>query len=245
MAHYQLEYGAMDFIHTAPWTFLENNPSGMYGFVEIQSGLEITKAIVDRLCEPLEAPRPRAHRWQSETVPYLLAPLADPHLRLSFLGAMREHVAETGRTEADGLPLTALEDDGYEGYTAGLRGGLFPWPAIAKRVPDTVLWWIDTTGLDGPEYIGRVAMTRPVRGIAALSISVRPSRRGEGHGSDMLAAALPLAFSRGLNLVRLAVHSEAQDLPAPSILEACGGVLTTDASGRTQVSFAASQRNKS
>lgn len=61
MRHYGLEYGAMDFIRSAAteqWIFLENNPSGMYGFVEIQSGLEITAAIADRLCLPLESSSP-------------------------------------------------------------------------------------------------------------------------------------------------------------------------------------------
>jgi glutathione synthase/RimK-type ligase-like ATP-grasp enzyme len=55
MRRYRLEYGAFDFIATSKdaWTFLEINPTGMYGFVEIQSGLRITAAIADRLCEPL------------------------------------------------------------------------------------------------------------------------------------------------------------------------------------------------
>ncbi|MFD0857209.1 MvdC/MvdD family ATP grasp protein [Actinomadura adrarensis] len=55
---YRLEYGALDFISTADdaWTFLEVNPTGMYGFVEIQSGLSITEAIADRLCEPVHSP---------------------------------------------------------------------------------------------------------------------------------------------------------------------------------------------
>jgi glutathione synthase/RimK-type ligase-like ATP-grasp enzyme len=57
MRRFRLEYGAFDFIATADgaWTFLEINPTGMYGFVEIQSGLPITKAITDRLCEPVRS----------------------------------------------------------------------------------------------------------------------------------------------------------------------------------------------
>lgn len=58
MNRYGLEYGAFDFIATTDdvWTFLEINPTGMYGFVEIQSGLSITEAIADRLCEPVRSP---------------------------------------------------------------------------------------------------------------------------------------------------------------------------------------------
>ena len=57
MRRYRLEYGAFDFIATTEdaWTFLEINPTGMYGFVEIQSGLPITTAIADRLCKPLRS----------------------------------------------------------------------------------------------------------------------------------------------------------------------------------------------
>jgi hypothetical protein len=57
MRRYRIEYGAFDFIAAAEdaWTFLEINPTGMYGFVEIQSGLPITTAIADRLCEPLSS----------------------------------------------------------------------------------------------------------------------------------------------------------------------------------------------
>lgn len=50
---YGLEYGAFDFINgPSGWTFLECNPSGMYGFVELQAGLEITAAIAEHLADP-------------------------------------------------------------------------------------------------------------------------------------------------------------------------------------------------
>ncbi|MFC5744804.1 MvdC/MvdD family ATP grasp protein [Actinomadura rugatobispora] len=54
MRHFGLEYGAFDFIDSSGgWVFLEINPTGMYGFVEIQSGLAITDAITERLLTPL------------------------------------------------------------------------------------------------------------------------------------------------------------------------------------------------
>jgi len=58
MDGFGLEYGAFDFVIDASgsWVFLECNPLGMYGFVEIATGLPITKAIVDRLCEPVRSP---------------------------------------------------------------------------------------------------------------------------------------------------------------------------------------------
>lgn len=68
MAFYRLEYSALDFIidsRTGTWVFLENNPSGMYGFVEIQTGLEITAAIAKRLCQPLGLAFSNSHKVAS------------------------------------------------------------------------------------------------------------------------------------------------------------------------------------
>jgi hypothetical protein len=55
MGRFGLEYGAFDFIEdeSGDWWFLEINPAGQYGFVELKAGLPITAAIVDRLCEPV------------------------------------------------------------------------------------------------------------------------------------------------------------------------------------------------
>lgn len=103
------------------------------------------------------------------------------------------------------------------------------------RVPWTVLWWIDMHGLDGPDYIGRVAVTRQARGVGDVSVSVRPSRRGQGHGSAILAAALPVAFGRGIDSVFLSLVDETQDLPSPPVIEACGGI--PESSDQTRFRF--------
>lgn len=46
-----LPYGAFDFVVTpeGEWVFLEVNPSGQYGFIEVATGLPITAAIADYL----------------------------------------------------------------------------------------------------------------------------------------------------------------------------------------------------
>ncbi|WP_405610037.1 ATP-grasp ribosomal peptide maturase [Streptomyces sp. NBC_01511] len=46
-----LPYGAFDFVVTpeCEWIFLEVNPSGQYGFIEVATGLPITAAIADYL----------------------------------------------------------------------------------------------------------------------------------------------------------------------------------------------------
>jgi hypothetical protein len=57
MSCFGLEYGAFDFVidSAGNWVFLECNPLGMYGFVEIATGLPITKAIADWLCTPVSS----------------------------------------------------------------------------------------------------------------------------------------------------------------------------------------------
>ncbi|MBX6765597.1 MAG: hypothetical protein IRY90_00300 [Actinomadura rubrobrunea] len=58
MDRFELEYGAFDFVVEpgGDWVFLECNPLGMYGFVEIATGLPITTAIATRLCTPVRSP---------------------------------------------------------------------------------------------------------------------------------------------------------------------------------------------
>lgn len=57
MRRYGLEYGAFDFIIAADgrWVFLECNPTGMYGWIEIKTQLPISAAIAARLCTRVES----------------------------------------------------------------------------------------------------------------------------------------------------------------------------------------------
>lgn len=59
MGRLGLEYGAFDFIVTGNgWLFLEINPTGMYGWIEIRTGLPISAAIAARLCTRVESTGP-------------------------------------------------------------------------------------------------------------------------------------------------------------------------------------------
>jgi hypothetical protein len=120
---------------------------------------------------------------------YLMVPSDDPHLRRSFMAAMREHEAEDGRADADGLSVRDLSSRSVQsGYARGLRD------RIDLRA-GTVYWWCEF-GDDGPEYVGRVSFTdgRP-------EYSVRPSRRGEGHVEAMAEAVAPIAARMDANSV--------------------------------------------
>lgn len=53
----RLLYGAMDFIvdHEGRYVFLENNPSGQYLWLEQETGIPITDALVDLFVERMAA----------------------------------------------------------------------------------------------------------------------------------------------------------------------------------------------
>jgi hypothetical protein len=111
---------------------------------------------------------------------YLTAPSDDPHLRLSFMAAMREYEAQDGKADADGLSVRDLSSRSVQaGYARDLRDGI-------NLRAGTVYWWCEL-GEDGPEYLGRVTFTagRP-------EYSVRPSRRGERHEETMAEAVAPI-----------------------------------------------------
>lgn len=112
---------------------------------------------------------------------YLMAPSDDPHLRMSFMEAMREHEAEDGKADADGLSVRDLSSRTVQsGYARGLRDGI-------NLKAGLVYWWCES-GWDGPAYIGRITFIGD-----QPQYSVRPTRRGEGHEADMAEAVRPIA----------------------------------------------------
>ncbi|MGH3388774.1 MAG: GNAT family N-acetyltransferase [Actinomadura sp.] len=127
---------------------------------------------------------------------YMVQPTAD--LRATFLAAMREFAAETGTTDADGHTVAELEAaDFLETYTQELCDG------TCLRVGVEPLrcceWWLVETDPSGPVYLGRVSLRRyPGRGWGHLDFAIRPSRRREGHGTALLALALPIARANGV-----------------------------------------------
>lgn len=133
---------------------------------------------------------------------YLIEPEKD--LYESWLAAQREHEEVDGQAEADGLSVEDLEANEGEPDIERLL--------MSKRIaPGTTpgltgeWWWVEKVG-DGLEYIGRVTV-RPVPRVesqppsddrkAQLRIAIRPSRRGEGHETDLRQAADPIVRSRG------------------------------------------------
>ncbi|WP_432574399.1 GNAT family N-acetyltransferase [Kineococcus sp. SYSU DK005] len=111
---------------------------------------------------------------------------------------MAEHHREGLHTDLDIKELTdpcAFQrwiDDQLEAGRAGRA--LHP----RDRVPHRVLWWASAN-----EYLGRVrinlALSEELHAFGGhIGYDVRPSARGQGHASAMLAAALGIAGEHGI-----------------------------------------------
>jgi predicted acetyltransferase len=160
-------------------------------------------------------------------MPALIAP--DVRLKASFLAAMAEF-ADEGRT-GDGSGIGSdLElwvgrwetDDGFAAYVAeklGEREG----PVKPDWVHCTNLWWAE-----GDEYIGRMSIRHELnywlKEVGGhIGYDVRRSRRGEGHATAMLAAALPIA--RGLGIDSALLTCDDDNVASRIVIERNGGVL--------------------
>ena len=141
-----------------------------------------------------------------------------PRYRASFLAAEVESNAEgTGRGVTDDVSFDAL----LAKYARFASGDVPP-----DRVAETT-WWL----VDGNEYIGRIACRHAlspflvVRG-GHIGYDVRPSRRGQGHGTRMLQLALPHIAALGIDPAL--ITCDADNVASRKIIETCGGRLATD-----------------
>jgi predicted acetyltransferase len=162
-------------------------------------------------------------------MPHLIEPQADQHLRVSFLEAMREFEVTRGHADAGGLTIKDLEGTScLTHYTAGLRNGTSRRPGTAP-LRCCEWWWVEG-GPDGPTYIGRVALRHHAApNESHLRVSVRPSRRREGHGTAILQAVLPIAKGHGVDPIRLVAADD--DIAGRKMIKACGAALEHQQAG--------------
>jgi predicted acetyltransferase len=164
-------------------------------------------------------------------MPELIPPTTRVHA--SFLAAMREFQAE-GR----GRP----EDGSMVGYELSQYGDQWTQPVVFARyvqdlheqalpdgprppgwVPCTTLWWVAER-----EFLGRLAirheLTKSLLNYGGhIGYDVRPTARRRGHGTAMLAAALPVAHGLGLDPVL--VTCDEDNTGSRKVIEANHGVL--------------------
>ena len=181
------------------------------------------------------AARPPGADAPPDALPHSAAP--DPRYRASWLEALREAHAEGRHGQLDdrlledpaefGRFVTALRADvsrpgAVARYLAALHGTLVEtWPD--GFVPQTWLWWVA-----GDEFLGRLSIRHRltphllVEG-GNIGYEVRPSARGRGHATAMLAAALPLAAGLGIELAHL--DSDEDNPASQRVIEKNGGRL--------------------
>ena len=171
-------------------------------------------------------------------VPELIAP--DPRVYRSFLAAMAEFEAE-----GQGGP----DDDSNTGQAIREYTGRWADPAeFARylreledqaqdesprpdgRVPQTTLWWVS-----GNEYLGRISirhwLTASLREIGGhIGYDIRPSARQRGYATAMLAAALPVARSLGID--RALLTCDEDNVFSRKVIEANGGMLEDNRHGK-------------
>ena len=168
--------------------------------------------------------------------PRLVSPAREAHA--SFLEALAECHAEGRHLEH---PAELLSDPGeFARYVAALRAGVErpgepdfylaelrgeappePWPD--GYAPQSVYWW-----LAGDEFLGRLSIRHRLTPHLLeeggnIGFEVRPSARRMGHGTAMLAAALPLAAALGIDLARL--DCEEDNVASRRVIEKNGGRL--------------------
>lgn len=185
--------------------------------------------------QPPHAAQPSDADASHATPPHFARPSVD--FQSSFLAALAERHAEGRRLElpADSLAdpdefgrfVAALHADvsrpgAVAGYLAALQGTpVETWPD--GYVPQTWLWWVA-----GDEFLGRLSIRHRltphllVEG-GNIGYEVRPSARGKGHATAMLAAALPLAAALGIELAH--VDLDEDNIASRRVIEKNGGRL--------------------
>ncbi|MDL4774243.1 MULTISPECIES: GNAT family N-acetyltransferase [Thermomonosporaceae] len=121
-----------------------------------------------------------------------------PHTRLRepFLDAQRDYAAVDGWPDADGLTRHDLEAGDFTYLSENLRQGTFPRPGVRPGTAGMESWWCETSTDGQPEMLGRLCIRHYLVPVlhhvgGQVWFSIRPSRRGEGLGAELLRDALP------------------------------------------------------
>ena len=155
-------------------------------------------------------------------------------VRRSFHAAMAEYAAH-GETPWYANPRTPITElaalraawhtaDGFAAFVAWARAIAAPDARLPPGfVPSLELWWVA-----GAEYLGRLSIRTPLTDALRqeggnIGYDVRPSARGRGHATAMLAAALPEA--RRLGIRRALVTVQDRNAASIAVVERNGGTV--------------------
>ena len=153
--------------------------------------------------------------------------------RLSAARSAREAALEHGDDAKDEYrdALARLRDDELPAWIDGLLADTRERAARSiGNVPSTHLWW-----LDGDRFLGRLQLRHRLTTFLResgghIGYHVIPPARRQGHGTAMLAAALPVAAELGLDCVL--ITCDRGNLGSRRIIEANGGLLQDQRGGK-------------
>lgn len=147
------------------------------------------------------------------------------NVHVSYLEAIKEYRAKGGYPDFDDLDVR--EPEAFRAHVAALRHD--PRPQTAGLPAMTLFWWVDKT-----TYLGRISiwhqLAGPVADTGHIGFDIRPSARGRGHATAMLAAALPAAHQLGIAPALLT--TEHTNLASRKVIEANDGQLINERDGR-------------
>lgn len=149
----------------------------------------------------------------------LFLTLPDVKYRDTFLDALREYHAEGRHLD---LNYVAVARD-FEGFVRRRLDRAHAERIPASWVPETYFWLID-----GETYIGttrlRHYLTPSLRKYGGhIGYEIRPSKRRQGYGTQILRLALQEARKRGIE--RALVTCDRENTGSRKIIEANGGVF--------------------
>ncbi len=173
----------------------------------------------------------------------LLEPTVDVHL--SYLTALAEFHAEGRNRHVDASRLA--DPAAFARFVAALRLeavdmaaafrlyreiGVMPYEGVqdpGELVPETARWRV----VEG-EYVGRITIRHHLtpallRKGGNIGYEVRPSARGRGHATAMLAAALPIAAALGIERAR--IDCDVANGASRRVIEKNGGLFENEDAG--------------
>lgn len=160
-------------------------------------------------------------------MPELVLPTTSVHE--SFLEAMDEFVAEGAENSQTAAWIEHnapgwRDPAAFAVFVEAMRADALPeTPRPEWHVPCTTLWWVD-----GETYLGRIAirheLTDFLRDVGGhIGYDVRPTRRREGHATEMLKGSLPWALALGIDPALVTCDDD--NVGSIRVIEHAGGEL--------------------
>lgn len=180
-------------------------------------------------------------------MPHLIEPSLLP--ATSFRAGMADFIDEgRGRLDDDsaiGHEIREFSDrwqtdDGLAEFIESLRRAGDPTvPAPLGWVHSSTYWWVD-----GERYLGSIRIRHnlsvPKLLVAGhIGYDIAPRARRNGHGTAMLAAALPMAARLGIESVLISCDND--NVGSRKIIEANGGQFCDEQDGKLRYWVATNQ----